>query len=125
MVLVKPSILPPAANVARPVNAPPVRGPDQAGGTAENSFKPGLEAPRAAVSQPVNTQPTQATRQAREAPPAGEARQLFTLQALSAYAGALINDLEPDTGTAAAPRRRENNAATPPPRPGGQLDFKV
>lgn len=125
MVLVKPSILPPAANIARPVNAPPVRGPDQAGGTAENSFKPGLEVPKAAVSRPVNTQPTQATRQVKDAAPAGEARQLFTLQALSAYAGALINDLEPDTGSAAAPRTRENSAVTPPPRPGGQLDLKV
>lgn len=125
MVLVKPPIVPPAATAVRPVNAPPARGPDQAGGAAENSFKPGLEAPRAAVSQPVNAQPTQTARQAREAAPAGEARQLFTLQALSAYSGAIINELETDTGSAAAPRRQDNNAATPPPRPGGQLDLKV
>lgn len=125
MVLVKPTISPPAATAARPVSAPPAHGLDQAGATAENAFKPGLKAPRAAVSQPVNAQPTQAARQTSEAAPAGEARQLFTLQALSAYAGAIINELEPDTGSAAAPRRRETNGATPPPRPGGQLDLKV
>lgn len=126
MAPVRPPIMPPTATAVRPVNAPPSRSPDQSGGAAaENTFKPGLEAPRAAASRPINAPPPQAMRQVGDAPPVGEARQLFTLQALSAYAGAIINDMEPASGSPAAAPARGHNSDTPPPRPGGQLDLKV
>jgi hypothetical protein len=121
---VKPPILPPVA--------PPVAQPAQQPGrtdAAGNAFQPGLEARSAPAAKTVQpNQPSPASESAATAAPAGETRQHFTLQALSAYAGALINDMgsDPATPPAQTPSRaRTSVAESPPPKPGGLLDLKV
>ncbi len=131
MTAVKPPITPPVA----PAAARPAPPHGQAAGPPQSAFQPGLEARRADASRPIKPPQAQEPQQPRASTPAGEGRQLFTIQALSAYAGAIINEMGSDAGPASTqgqssarltgPGRRNDSSGAPAPRPGGRLDLKV
>ncbi len=94
------------------------------------------EAPRAAPQTAVpKTAAAGPPPQAPAAQPASGARQLFTLQALSAYAGMVIDSGntgsggQPDAGATAqgagSGRVAGQAGETRPPPPGSMLDLKV
>ncbi len=96
-----PPPLPPVPS--RPAPAPAATPPDR------TAFEPGLAAPRPAPP----------------AAPAAPGQQLYTLQALSTYAGLVIGaDSTAPTGTAST-ARTQAPAGTPPAPPGGLVDITV
>ena len=107
---------------ARPLPAPTARPGENA------AFKPGLEAPRAPAvrhgHEAAPARPTEAT------PPAGQGQRLFTLQALSTYAGLVIGaDAAAPSGDAAAGKAPQAGTDAPDGNrrapPGGLVDITV
>jgi len=97
------------------------------GGQVDGGFKPGLDAPRAAPRLSDLAAPRKPAENAAPAAPAG--RRSFTMQALSAYAGMM---LDADSGAAGnpgditpRPAKRPAPDGARPLRPGANVDVKV
>ena len=106
-----PPQLPPTG--ARPLPTPTVHPGENA------TFKPGLEAPRAPAARP-----------AEAAPLAGQGQRLFTLQALSTYAGLVVGaDAAAASGDASSGKASQARTGTPDGYrsmpPGGLVDITV
>jgi len=99
----------------------------------KGNFSPGLDAPRspAASNTPAGKAPASANAAAARpatAGPAADARQLFTLQALSTYAAMIVGEDAPAANGVAereGAKRTARLPAAPPPPPGSMLDLKA
>lgn len=120
MAVVKPLPNPPTppAPARTPTRPVPAKAPDA------SAFTPGVEAPRA-TPRLSDITPTPKT-----APAAGTekgGKRLFTMQALSAYAGMIVDageEGEPSPAAATETRSRAPGESRPTP-PGARLDVKV
>ena len=119
---VKPPALPTLGSaLARPPAKPAVPSPS----AQPAPFEPGLKAPKA---NPRLADITTESKPAAGNTPKPAGTQLFTMQALSAYAGTLV-DAADAPATAGGGEVREAKVRTPdearPVRPGTNLDLKI
>lgn len=119
----------PVKPVPQPALTPIPAAPRPAAAPSGDSFKPGLDVrPVSNGHQPSqSTQPVSAQSGLAQKSADG-ARQAFSLQALSAYAGLLVGseEVKGQEGVAASTAsKRSNGLDAPPPPPGSTLDIKV